>query len=868
MTPPHGPRNPFIEFPRTDLKTSIPTRFEHQVALYPHKNAIQTQSGAITYSALNQQANQVAWSILDRLNGQSAPVAILLESGVDMAMAILGVSKAGCTWISLDPANPPSQLDFIIQDVQAPLVLTNIRNLSLFQQLESAPAIINLDNVFKSAPTDNPNQSIDPDFPAYILYTSGSTGQPKGVVHSHRNVLHNLMIHTNTLHINHQDRLTLLQSFNHLAGLSAMFRAFFNGATLYPYSIKENGLAPVANWLNQNAITLFHSVATVFRHFTDTLTASQTFPHLRLIHLGGEPVTSQDVARYKQFFADDCLLMNNLGCTEAGTISCYFINKDTPIDDGLVPVGYPVFDKELLILNEAGQPVAPGTMGEIAVRSHYLALEYLNRPQLTSKMFLPDPNGSRKRIYRTGDLGRLDKNGALVHLGRKDSQIKIRGQRVEITGVETALNQLAYIKESVVVGKDDGMGGKTLTACIVPHSDTTPSITEIRHALTQNLPDYMIPSSFLILESLPLLPNRKTDRRALEALVQKTGPERNHNFNAPADEMEQTLAALWEKILAIEMAGRDDNFFHLGGHSLSAVRLISQIETTFNVTLPQSAIFQAPTIAQMANLLRNRHSIAINQSSVVPIRVEGNKPPLFCIPGNLGNVYVDLHHLAQHLGDDQPLYGLQDGIGNPYHIQDLASLYLDQIQQVNPHGPYLLAGYCAGAVVAFEIAQQLRARNKHVGLLALIEPAPPRGPSLESYANFVYVIGRRLLRRFSHHADNFNRLDITQRQNYKQLKTKLIANSWGLRQYAPAPYPGQMYLFLSGDSLRNNKNPQLRWLRFAPTNTILYEVPGNHDTITGNNGTPIEESHIRVVAEHVQRHINHLVSKPQQAPVS
>ncbi len=844
------PTNPFIEFPTEDIESSIPARIEAQVARYPEHIAVKTRNETVTYAQLNQLANQIAHTIQSVSSDMEARIGLLFDPGTPLIAAIVGVLKAGRCWVPLDPMYPEDRVKYILEDAQASLILTTTDHEQFANTFTSSQlTVLDINTIDPATPTNNLGLSIPPETISNIMYTSGSTGLPKGVVYTHRVILHNIAGHTNTMHISHQDRLSLFSSFSHLSGMTGIFRALFNGATTFPYNIKKDGLLDIADWLRHEKITIYHSVPTVFRHFLDTLKPDEIFPDIRYIHLGGEPISRQDIEAFKRHFSDQCIIMNNLGSSETGTIARYLMTHETELDSDLVPIGYPAPGREILLLDETGTPVPDGEAGEICVKSDYLVAGYWQQPELTAEKFKSVPN-STERIYHTGDLGRFLPNGQLVHQGRKDFQVKIRGQRVELGEIEATLLTHPDIKELAVVARDNKVGDKHLVAYIVPKARAVPTINALRDFLFERLPQYMVPSTFVFLEALPLLPNGKINRQGLPN-VEQTRPAVTSSFVAPRDDLEKQLVQLWEVVLDIQPIGVRDNFFDLGGHSLVSSQLLAQIKKFYGRELPLSTLFQAPTIEQLADLLRQEEDTT-QFVSLIPLQPEGHKPPFFCLPGNLGNVYTDLNYLPRYMDKDQPIYGLQDGLEAPSKVEALAEHYLQEIRAKQPEGPYYIGGVCAGGVVAFEMARQLEAEGEKVSLLALIEPAPPRGPSISSYMSFARTIMRRLTRRLGHHASTLTRLDNANQKDYTRLKAKLIANSWALRQYAPKTVPTKMQLFLANDTLEEVRHPRLRWRKFAEAGTAVHELPGNHDTVTGDNDTEIDEQGMQVLARKLQ----------------
>jgi len=609
----------FVEFRREEIEQSIPARFEQQVRRYPERLAVETSGHSLTYAELNHAANRVARAILSRPGGGNEPVAVLLEQGAPAIIAMLGVLKAGKIYVPLDPAFPRARLAYMLEDSQAELVVTNSRNLSLAKASgQSGCQVMNVDELDAGLCTGDLGLPLSPTTLAYVVYTSGSTGQPKGVVQNHRNVLHKIMTPTNDFHICPQDRLCLLYSCSVGVGVRNIFCALLNGAALYPLDIKTVGLGDLAAWLIQEDITVYHSVATVFRHLLDTLTGREQFPELRLIFVSGEPVYPRDVERYKARFASSCVLVHGLGLAELSLARQYYIDKQTRITGSMVPVGYAVDGVKVLLVDEAGQEVDFNRVGEIALESPYLTLGYWRKPDLTRAAFLPDPAGGDARIYRTGDLGRMLPDGRLDHLGRKDFQVKVRGYRIEAGEIEGALLGSAEIKEAVVVAREDWRGEQHLVAYIVPAGTSAPSASTLRRALTETLPDYMLPSAFVTLTALPLTPTGKVDRRALPA-PGRARPELETPFVTARTPVERVLAGIWEEVLGLDRVGIHDDFLDLGGHSLLATQIASRIRDVFRADVPLRSLFEAATVADM--------TVAIVQHVAEKVECDRPEPP-------------------------------------------------------------------------------------------------------------------------------------------------------------------------------------------------------------------------------------------------
>ncbi len=594
------PNNPFLEFKREEIEQSITARFEQQVERYPEHIAVKTKSHALTYHGLNQSANRLAHAILANRGEGEETIVLLLEHGIPAIVALLGVLKSGKTYVPLDPLYPLSRNTYILEDSQAHLIITNSANLTLAKQLSrNGCQLIVIDEMDSHLSAENTGLTISPDTMAYILYTSGSTGHPKGVIQNHRNLLHNVMKYTNGIHISADDHLSLIPSLSFAASVSDIYGALLNGAALFPFNLKEEGLTNLAKWLIKDEITVYHSVPTVFRYFAVVLTGKEEFTKLRLIKLGGEQVFKKDVELYRRYFCKDCILHIGLGATEMNIIRQYFIDKEITLDGSIVPVGYSVNDTDVILIDDGGKEVGFNRIGEIAIKSRYLAPGYWQKPELTQAKFLADPQGGDERIYLTGDLGRMLPDGCLLYLGRKDLQVKIRGHRIEIAEVEIALFDIDGIKEAVVVAREDQHGEQRLLAYIVAEWKTPPSIGKLRSFLLEKIPDFMVPSVFALLDSIPRTPNGKVDRGALPTLDLSRNVSEKFVI-PPRTPLEIQIAEIWKEALRVDQVGLDDNFFDLGGHSLLLMEVIAKLENLLGIHI-HPVILISKTLEEIAS---------------------------------------------------------------------------------------------------------------------------------------------------------------------------------------------------------------------------------------------------------------------------
>ena len=584
-----------------EIEQSIPSRFEQMVERYPDRPAVRDKHDQLTYEELDRAANRVARAILERNTAGKAPVALVLGQGTRAMVAILGVLKSGKPYVFLDPGLSSDRNDFILADSGARLMVSDSANFAKATSFDGLSAL-DIEECADASVWSTECPDLSPDSPASLIYTSGSTGVPKGVVQTHRSLLAVTMNYTNCFHLTCEDRLCFLYSPSVIAATRIMWLALCNGAALCIYDLRDDGILNLADWLRRERITLFTSVASVFRNFTSILTEADGFPDLRLIRLGGEPALPKDLESYKNHFSQHSLPVKRIGSTETGTYSWFCIDKETPIEGLSVPVGYPMEGYEIFLLDENGEEVEANQIGEIVLKSSYLASGFWNRPDLTQASFLPVPGGGAERMYRTGDLGRRLPDGCLIHAGRKDHQVKVRGHRIEVAEIEEALRNLDAVRETLVVPWKGPDAEQHLVAYFVTDAERTPSISALRRELGQKLPAYMVPAYFVELAELPRAPGGKVNRGALPSPA-SLRPELAIPLVAPRNSNEARLAGLWTEVLRVDKIGVHDPFLELGGDSLRAMQLISRIVDVFHISLPVRCLLASPTIADMAEAL-------------------------------------------------------------------------------------------------------------------------------------------------------------------------------------------------------------------------------------------------------------------------
>jgi len=782
--------------------------FESAARETPDHPALVVEGGAISYAELDRRANAFAGELAARDIGAGSRVGLSLKRSPEMIAAMLGALKRGAVYVPLDPNDPPGRRQLLVEQAELDLVVGE-------------------DGWDRRHGPDTARPS--PDGAAYIMFTSGSTGAPKGVLVTHRNVVR-LVRETNYATLGHDEILLQMAPPTFDASTFEIWGALLNGGSLVLWPDRDIDLGELGRILATHRVTTLWLTASLLRVVVrDSLGA---LGGLRQLLAGGDVLQPDDIARVRGAHPR-LRIINGYGPTEGTTFSCCHTVPPGPVAEGSIPIGRPIANTTAYVLDRDLAPVPVGVAGELLVGGDGVALGYVNAPALTAERFLADPWNPGGRLYRTGDRVRWRANGELEFLGRMDRQVKVRGYRVEPAEVESAIAVLPGIRDAVVSTPEDP-GGHRLHAYVV--TDGRIDAAGVRAGLASRLPTYMIPTGFTFLDHLPLGPTGKIDRRNLPP--PETVPEAADVVRvASSTQTEKRLLGIWEQVLGVDGFGTGESFFDLGGHSLLALKLVHDVNAAFGLDLPVRFVINEPTVARQGAVIDQLRLYAPAQQTayplIVPLRREGGRKPFFLVAGGFGGeaellVYVKL---AEHL-EHGPIYGLRirgvDDLVEPgASVEAIAAEQVAEIRKVQPKGPYLIGGSCVGGVVAFEIAQQLRRLGEEIALLVLVDS---RYPSWIWYWRYVIATLRsdlasgqfkeKLLARFRGSVER-----AIERRKF-QIGRLYLRRTLG---YSPRPFAGEIALIISEKELRRY-NPTRVWKTLTPYPLTVHPVPGDHFT--------------------------------------
>jgi nonribosomal peptide synthetase DhbF len=734
---PEERRQLLVEWNATDravAQSTLPALFEAQVDRSSEAAALVFEQSTLSYAQLNARANRLAHHLIGRGIGPEKLVALALPRSLEMVVGLLGILKAGAAYLPLDPDYPAERLAYMLQDAQPACVLTSAQlaqrlpdNVTLL--LLDAPQIIEL---LAQCPATNPTdaeriQPLNPHNPAYVIYTSGSTGASKGVIVAHRNVAAFISWAAGDFGATRLAKVIASTSLNFDVSVFEIFAPLAAGGRI---QIVENLLTLDDLTQRKWEASLVSGVPSVFAVMVNDRVSNF---HARTVVLAGEACSASTLNDIYAILPE-CEIFNIYGPTEATIYAT--VHRLQGLNE-VPPIGRPIWNTRVYVLDENLRAVPVGVIGELYIAGAGLARGYLNGPALSAERFVADPCGAPgSRMYRSGDLARWRADGVLEFLGRVDQQLKVRGFRVEPGEIEAALMHHSMVAQAVVIGRQDSEGDKRLVGYVVPPEGETADPAALRSFLSQRLPNYMVPAAIVVLDALPLTANGKLNTKALPAPDFTPGQD---SWRGPRTPQEEILCRLFTEVLSVSRVGIDDDFFALGGHSLLVTRLIGRIRAALGVELPIRSLFEAPTVARLADRLDGDTS---NNSFdvILRLRTQGNLPPLFCIhpAGGLSWCYSGL---LQHISADYPIYGLQARSESfPRTLQEMVADYLDQIRAIQPVGPYHLLGWSFGGIIAYSLATHLQHQSQKTTLLALLDSYPIGQAPLNELLNDQQII--------------------------------------------------------------------------------------------------------------------------------
>jgi amino acid adenylation domain-containing protein len=824
-------------------QSTIHELFESQAARTPQAVAVEEKGRSLTYRELNQEANRLARRLQDLGAGPEVLIGLSVERSCDMLVAVLAVLKAGAAYLPLDPALPQERLDLLLEDSQIGLLLTE-RSLATRLSRPNLPLVF-CDEAHGSAA--NLHLPARPDRLAYVLYTSGSTGRPKGVEIQHSAVVNFLLSMRREPGFTAGDTTLALTTLSFdIAGLEIFLPLITGGRVVIAAHEDIRDPLRLLEVLTTVSPTVVQGTPAMWRALIE---AGWKGDKKLKVLCGGEAM-ARDLAQ--QLLARCGEVWNMYGPTETTIWST--IHK-VASGSRAVPIGRPIDNTRVYVLDPRRQLVPPGVVGELYIGGSGVARGYLHRPELTAERFVQEPSLGPGRLYRTGDLARWLQDGTLECLGRADNQIKIRGFRIEPEEIEAAILDHPEVTAAAVKAWTDASQHQSLTAYVVGAAP----LGAIRTFLEEKLPQYMLPTRWVALDALPLTPNGKVDRKRLPQPDPQAPQE--EEYVAPSGDIERRLVDIWESVLERKGIGTHDNFFDLGGHSLLVAKLLRRLEFEFGVRFSMASVFQAPTIEQFAEFLKG-HSAEVHSPFAIPLQPRGSRTPLLWLYA--GPMF---RPLAARLGDDQPFLGIAPdaaetaSLPENFRMEELAACLVRKIRGVQPEGPYNLGGWCAEGILAYEVAAQLRRQGSDVDLVILLDSINPsrvrrmpRGAVLASRIVFnlnrIASLRRGDLRQFlreraasvAHHSAQYTRPPASFEARLDRAASAYEPKLYGGRVVAimPSRYPSY-------------RNPETQWLDRVTGEFQVKRVSGNHVTMLEEPWVPDLASCIASCLEEAER---------------
>ncbi|HEX7706053.1 MAG TPA: AMP-binding protein [Thermoanaerobaculia bacterium] len=853
-----------VESPREVVAAAGPDSriddyFHSIVDSAPDRPALVTGTATYSYRDIERWSQAIAADVVAAGTPTDRPVAIVTSSNVVLVPAMMGVVMAGHYFVMIDSTDPEERIELLLRESAAALCLTDAAG--------SSPATASLRNL-PIRPFDRNAAPIVVRTPAnplvHVVYTSGTTGKPKAVATPQDGFVPKIVEHAHRF----GSAPGVRRSYNVLPGYtraaSTVFQSLMTGSTMCAFDARSGNLAALADAIAAQRVELLNLTPSLFRRLLAAAPPGLDFSHVRTLRLTADRVTAADVEAFRRYFPSTATLTVGFASTETGGVFGMRIGHDTPIDGPLVPMGRPLEGVDVRLVDDEGAEVASGETGEIVVSSPHVIKGYWNDPELTALRFSDDPERPGIRRFRTGDLARQGPDGLYYFVGRKDARLKIHGRRIDPSEVEAAILATGCVREAVVVGKADARSDQELVAFVVPSRDELRSWSarELRASLRGSVPAWMIPARIVELESIPMTRAAKVDRTALIERTEDVPEEEQ----ATADPLEQQVARIWSRVIGQPVHSDDDFFDDLGGDSLMAAHISTEIERETGKPIAPSLLIELNSVSKMVAYLRGaeeavRHVIEIQKGTSA-------LPPLFCAAGGGGGV-LGLRPLAIELGPEQPFHGLQmhsfEVASVPKTFAGVAAAYVHAIRRIQQSGPYYLAGYSVGGKLVYEMARQLHASGERVAFLGVIDTSvsDARVSAWHRLRNRLDILWRnpRRAAAFAQEAAVRPSKWMMNRVIQKLLgrgiavPAKIIQNTMMFRgmtsSYVPGPYDGVLTLFLAKEGIRKVRIEQdLGWSAVGVGRLELVEVEGNHGTmLTWPHVTSIADAMRRSLAE-------------------
>jgi amino acid adenylation domain-containing protein len=858
-----------------------------QASHAPERIAAAYNGQQLSFGELEQLSNRLAHALIAAGIRPGHVVGLYIERNLNMPVAQLAVLKTGAAYAALDLQYPPKMLAQIFDNFDLPYILTHSELIKKLPEHTSHLLLVDQLLNQKNLPLTAPKAEVNSCSAAFIIFTSGSTGVPKGVIHTHRNLLARFHSTSALIGMNKEDAFSQSSPLSSIDSVDEIYLPLLHGArtVIVPHKTIINPRLMV-DLLEEEKVTRILLVPLLLQVI---LTAYEDLDR-RLVRLktwlvGGEALIPVLI---KQFYEKlpQAKLINFYGLTEGdATYWPATISVTSP------SIGRPIQNRRVYVLDSQLQPVPPGLPGEICLSGEGLFKEYWNRPDLNSEKwrenpYSDSPPGPFTRLFKTGDVGRWLPDGQLQFLGRRDRMVKIRGYRVELDEIEATLRSHPYVRECAVrvwqrdPNNNSAIHQPLIVAYVVLNDSAQTTTTELRNGLKEQLPDYSLPKQIILLNSLPLLTNGKINYRSLPEPSSEYELESSENFNEPNDELELFLVKLWERILNRHPIGTRDNFFDLGGDSLHIILMTTELEQELNQTLSLSMLFHAPTIVQLSSALRQK-GWKPAWSSLVPIQPHGSKPPLFCVHADGGAFFYN--RFTSYISPEQPLYGIQarglDGKETPFRtIKEMAQHYIHEIRSVQPKGPYIIGGFSMGGVVIYEMAQQLKHAGEGPVLVVFLDAASPKYPEMMEDQNkglsnklkefLALPLNKQLDRLITRSTKRWREMqDEIQSKLYLLFRQPLppalrIHTVRKINQhiadiYEPLPYSGNITVLRASEQMLGAKPDRtLGWGHYVTGIISDYVIPGNHVSVS-------EEPNVRFLAEQLQKCIDNWLAEQQ-----